>query len=632
MTSSGHIPIVRLALLLTALLLPAAPTAAQTADNVLLVVNAASPESVAVGEHYARARGLAADHVVRVTAPTTETVGRTEFNRAIQEPIERWVWRHGLQDRILYIVLTKGVPIRIAGTGGRDATLASVDSELTLLYRRMVGRSPAVLGREANPYFLDDGTLAEARPFTRFASDLYLVTRLDGYTVDDVGRLIDRGLAPSRQGLIVLDQRATLRDAGGDRWLADAASRLERAGQGSRVLLESTTGLAKTDNPVLGYFSWGSNDPANQLRGSGGLTFASGALAGLFVSTDGRTFRDPPADWKPGISSRPPGQFGSGSQSMAADFIREGATGVSAHVAEPYLDGAIRPQVLFPAYLAGFNLAESFYLAMPYLSWQTIVVGDPLVAPFRDAPIPPEALHGGVDPDTELPAVFAERRLAVLSQQGLDVGAQKLVLRAEGHLARDDTARAEALMAQAVDREPRLVGTAMLLAGFHEARKEHDQARARYRQVLAVDPDNVLALNNLAYSLAAYAGQPKEALPLAQRAMRLSTLGMVADTLGWIHYLLGDYRQAAFFIERAVERSPGTAEIQLHAAFVHAQTGEIVRARRELAAALELDPSLAERDDVRDLQQKVGGIEIESDDLGISNLRASGIWRSGDPA
>ena len=40
----------------------------------------------------------------------------------------------------------------------------------------------------------------------------------------------------------------------------------------------------------------------------------------------------------------------------------------------------VRPQILFPAYLRGFNLAEA-YTAMPYLSWQTIVIGDPLCTP-----------------------------------------------------------------------------------------------------------------------------------------------------------------------------------------------------------------------------------------------------------
>jgi uncharacterized protein (TIGR03790 family) len=581
------------------------PASAQSGSNVLLVINEASPASVQIGDHYARVRGLPPENVVQITAPADETVERQVFDRDIQAPIARWIRRHSLQDRILYIVLTKGVPMRVSGTGGRDATMASVDSELTLLYRRLLGRSPQVLGREDNPYFLGDRPLAEAKRFTRFDSDLYMVTRLDGYTVDDVLALIDRGLNPSRRGRVVLDQRATLRDAGGDRWLADAASRLERAGEGGRVVFESTRALASTGEPVLGYFSWGSNDPANQLRGSGGLPFANGALAGMFVSTDGRTFQEPPPDWKPGFSNRPIGVFGSGSQSMAADFIREGAAGVSAHVGEPFLDGTVRPQVLFPAYLSGFNLAESFYLALPYLSWQTMIVGDPLVAPFQDAPIPQEALHAGIDPDTELPAILAERHLAAVATGDLAIDALKLVLRADVHLARDDQPGAEQLMAQALDLEPRLVGTAMRLAEFHASRKEHAHARARYQQMLDADPDNFVALNNLAYSLAVHAGQPKEALPLAERALRLSNVATVGDTLGWVHYLLGDYRTAASYLERAAAAAPGVAEIQLHAAFAHAEIGEITRARLELATALKLDPALAERDDVKALQARL---------------------------
>ena len=50
-----------------------------------------------------------------------------------------WLGRQGAQDRILYIVLTKGLPLRIDGTAGRQGTVSSVDSELTLLYRKMTG-------------------------------------------------------------------------------------------------------------------------------------------------------------------------------------------------------------------------------------------------------------------------------------------------------------------------------------------------------------------------------------------------------------------------------------------------------------------------------------------------------------
>jgi len=42
-------------------------------------------------------------------------------------------------------MLTKDVPIRISGTSGRSGPNASVDSELTLLYRRRTGESVPVV-------------------------------------------------------------------------------------------------------------------------------------------------------------------------------------------------------------------------------------------------------------------------------------------------------------------------------------------------------------------------------------------------------------------------------------------------------------------------------------------------------
>ncbi|HXM45433.1 MAG TPA: hypothetical protein VN924_29620, partial [Bryobacteraceae bacterium] len=65
-------------------------------------------------------------------------------------------------------------------------------------------------------------------------------------------------------------------------------------------------------------------------------------------------------------------------QTLTADYIHEGATGCSGHVYEPFLEFTPHPDQLFPPYFHGRNLAESYYLAIPGLSWQNIVVGDPL--------------------------------------------------------------------------------------------------------------------------------------------------------------------------------------------------------------------------------------------------------------
>jgi uncharacterized protein (TIGR03790 family) len=601
--ASAH-RLLRSVLLPVGLLLAPVAAEAQTAENVLLVINEANPDSITVGDHYARVRGLAAPQIVRLTAPAAEAISRTDYEQTIETPISRWLWRHQLQDRVLFIVLAKGVPLRIDGTAGQQGTVASVDSELTLLYRRMLGARVPLIGRVNNPWFLADRPMSSARRFTREDSDLYLVTRLDGYTVDDVVRLIDRGVRPSREGRIVLDQRATGPDRGGDLWLDQTSGLLHETGHGSRAALETTRGVAELEGPVLGYYSWGSNDPSNQRRQMG-LAFAPGAIGGMFVSTDGRTFREPGTGWTPA-----PAGSTTGGQSLAADLIREGITGISAHVAEPYLDAIVRPQILFPAYLAGFTLAETYYLSMPYLGWQTIVIGDPLCAPFQDAPV--ALVSAGIDPRTDLPALFSARTQAqaAVVRAGLNEEAVALELKASSWRAQgrpEDDIRG--LLEQATALEPALGAAQQLLAEMHEARQEYGRAAARYEAILRTAPDDVIALNNLAYLLADRLGRAADALPLAERAYRASGQSpLVADTVGWVHHRMDNDRAALPLVERAASALPLHVEIQVHAAAVHAALGSRERARGYLDAALKADPKAASREDFKAVVARIGGL------------------------
>jgi uncharacterized protein (TIGR03790 family) len=572
------------------------PAAAQSPDNILLVINEKRPESVEVGDYYAKVRGLPSDRIVRLAIPdAADAISRPDYEVHIEHPITTFLTRNLLQDRILYIVLTKGVPSRIAGTGGISGTLASVDSELTLLYRRMSGLRDPVIGRFSNPYFLGDKPLSEARRFTRAAFDLYLVTRLDGFTVEDVKGLIDRGARPQPAGRVVLDQRPGITDRAGDAWLTEAAGRLKATSHGDRVLLDSNKGPVATPDPVLGYFSWGSNDPANQRRKLD-LKFAHGAIAGMFVGADARTFREPSPEWKPSVAGTLAGS------TLAGDLIREGITGMTAHVAEPLLDGTARPQILFPAYLDGFNLAEAFYLATPFLSWQNVVIGDPLCAPFPKAPIEPADIDKGIDKETALPVYFSERRLEVLKSTGFNMEALKLNLRVVSLLAQDrPESEVDELISKIVELEPRLRGFQLRLATEADAAGDYDRAEVMYRSILETDPDNFVALNNLAYLLADKKDNAKEALPLALRAYNLSgQTAIVSDTLGWVHHKLGDHAAALPLIERAIKSAPN-ADLYVHAAAVTLELGNMAAAKGHLDSALKADPKIAERADVKAL-------------------------------
>lgn len=572
---------------------------AQDRQAVLVVANSASASSLSIAMQYAAARGVPDDQVLRITTATRAQVTRAAFEREIQAPIAGWLASRGAQDRILYIVLTRDVPLRIEGTRGRQGTGASVDSELALLYRRMAGATERVQGPVGNPYFFANaGDLA--KPFDRAAYDIYLVTRLDGFTTADALALIDRGAAPVRDGRILLDQPDKATDVRAD-WFKTAADRLALGEFRDRIVHETTARALVNEIGILGYFSWGSNDPALSMRHPG-LSFVPGALAGTFVSTDARTVAAPPEAWKP---SRPGmrNDYAGSSQSLAADLVRAGATGVSGQVAEPYLDGAVRPDVLFPGYVSGLNLAEAFYRAIPYLSWQTVVFGDPLCSPFRTPAMASAATPAAVDPDTEMPATFSERRLANMRVPGMADVVFKLMMRAEARSARLDIEGAiEALQRATAAGQTFLPAWRALATMFEQARK-YPEANETYRRILALAPDDIPALNNLANNLAVYENRAKDALPLAARAARLAKRDpLVDDTLGWVHHLLGDDQQALRLLEPALRALPASATIQLHAAVVFRAVGRLDDARKALDAAGQLDPSLRETTEFRALE------------------------------
>jgi uncharacterized protein (TIGR03790 family) len=593
--------------LLTIVLGSASGAFAQDGANVLVVVNTASPVSAPIAARYLRARAIPAEHVVRLTTGVDDEIERAQYERQIERPIAEWIAGHDAQDRILYIVLIKGVPLRITGTTGRQGTLASVDSELTLLYRRLVGGRVAAVGPIVNPYFLGARPLSESRLFRHAEHDVYLVSRLDGFVEADVNGLIDRGAAPVRSGVFLLDSIGPAADRVTAGWLRAAADALVAAGYRGRVELDTTPAAVRNRKNVLGYVSWGSNDPALHTRRLG-VGFAPGALAALLVSTGARTVKEPPDKWQPSGAVDTAAFFARSPQSLTADLIRDGVTGVAGYVDEPFLDGTLRPDILLPAYVAGSNLVESFYLAMPTLSWQAVVFGDPLCAPFRNRALVPEDTQPPLDAETELPTYFSQRRVAWLTSTGLSSVAVKLMLKGEGRRRRGDPAGTRQALEQATALEPRLTAAHRTLAAVYDELGEHGLAIERYRRVLAEAPDDLLSLNNLAYGLAVHARSPGEALAFAQKAYAQSkgNVASINDTLGWIHYLLDQHIEAEKYLTDAAAAEPNNADVQLHLAYVYVARGRRELAARALARCLQLDRTFAERADVKQLRAQLG--------------------------
>lgn len=143
-----------------------------------------------------------------------------------------------------------------------------------------------------------------------------------------------------------------------------------------------------------------------------------------------------------------------------------------------------------------------------------------------------------------------------------------------------------------------------LLALAYAEMEQYDKAEAAYRKILAMNEDDVLALNNLAFLLANDMDQPKKALPLAERAVELvgaqaTSRANVLDTLGRIQYRLGDHRAAVETLRQSINAQP-LVDNHLHLAEVYRAMDLPNSAQREINNARLLaeeseDPKLRER-------------------------------------
>ncbi len=353
------------------LLLAVCPVRAQSLadkDRVLVVVNRDSVLSGQIAEYYVQRRGIRPTQVCSVRAGTGETVDRPEYRSRIEAPISRCLASQA--GPIHYLALTAGLPLRVTGTEGPEGTLASVDSELSALFGKRKGLTVPLEGGVRNPFF---GQIYA--PFDQRQFPIYLVGRLAAYDLTTVKRMIDDALRAENRGTFVFDMKEGETDNPGDRWLNSAALQLPSA----RTRVESTTKVLDGQSGVIGYASWGSNDRNRKSRLLG-YRWLPGSVATEFVSTNGRTLARPPEKWNLGNDWRSPGALFAGSpQSMAADYLAEGASAVTGHTDEPYLNRTPRPDFLFPAYYNGRTLGEAYTASLEMLSWRNVLFGDPLM-------------------------------------------------------------------------------------------------------------------------------------------------------------------------------------------------------------------------------------------------------------
>ena len=217
-----------------------------------------------------------------------------------------------------------------------------MDSELALLYDKLKGIRYDRAGRLPNPFFRKRDA-----PFRHPDFPIYLVTRLAAFDINGC-QGNDRPRPGGAQPGDVCDRSQFRRRQGGER----LAARLGPPAARQTDQLDESDSVLYDQKDVIGYASWGSNDPHRKRRWLG-FRYLPGAITTEFVSTNGRTFQKPPDTWTYTTWQDRLHFFGGSPQSLSADAIHEGATGASGNVYEPFLAACVRPDYLLPAYYRG---------------------------------------------------------------------------------------------------------------------------------------------------------------------------------------------------------------------------------------------------------------------------------------
>ena len=373
----------------------------RNSDQVLLVANVNSPASRAIADDYAQKRKVNNRVSIQcqdsALSTENETISQADYAQSIESPIREYLATH---TNIDFIVLTKGVPIRIRGSamGSCDEHSQdppdirghpSVDNMLAALnYADLPGTmkinitgSGAVGCAYSNRYWNATGPFSHAR----FGG--YLVTRLDGYTEADANALVSRALEAEQSltnGSVLLDvqplfglgDKATqpapitgttiLRESPWSEYNADMRHADDvLTNRGIPAELDLSPPFIGDRSNLLGYFSWGSNDARYSAAAYEHIFFAPGSIGDTAVSTSARTF----------LPTR-------GGQSLLVDLIAHGLTCGKGYVNEPLLQANASPTIVMERYTSGYTMAESFYAASHFVGWEDVIIGDPLCCPY----------------------------------------------------------------------------------------------------------------------------------------------------------------------------------------------------------------------------------------------------------
>jgi tetratricopeptide (TPR) repeat protein len=184
--------------------------------------------------------------------------------------------------------------------------------------------------------------------------------------------------------------------------------------------------------------------------------------------------------------------------------------------------------------------------------------------------------------------------------------------------------RAIALQQSAIDRSEALSGEAraqMLieLASYCILAGRYAEAASLFEETMSLVPSNMAVVNNFAYLLVEYLGRADDALRHAERAHAMAPADPDAlDTLGWVHFKLGNLQQAMNYLETSL-RTRESVSAHVHLAAVLLAQGDLDRAAQSLINAQRMRPTEQKQGEIDRLKadidrQRAAGDPVRPDD------------------
>ncbi len=360
-------------------------------ENVLLVVNSRSPQSMTIANHYVRLRRIPTPNILYLDWDgSLDAIDVDTLRQKILGPIVRAMVERGLTYQIDYIVYSADFPTRIsfasdvpAEQRGKFSTDGSLTA-LTYYYAWTLAGTPNYLSLTSNHYlrqpgptgeigasrgfrgwygWSDTGDLLEAGGNRYLLSTMLGVTSGRGNTVDEVLSYLKRSASADGtrpKGTIYFADHADVRSTTRRPGFAATAAALEKLGIPAQII---ATTMPEGKRDVLGAMLGSANAPWPPTQ----CKIRPGAIVENLTSFGGVL------------------AAGAG-QTPLTEFLRYGAAGSSGTVTEPYaIQNKFPLPSIFVHYARGCSLAEAFYQSVwgPY---QLLIVGDPLCRPWARIP------------------------------------------------------------------------------------------------------------------------------------------------------------------------------------------------------------------------------------------------------